>query len=74
MAPRQIINRVLFLAFVVGPALWLVLSEDGQRRTDLLLLKLLSERSEISIAFDSLYPDIDEKGLLADRPDIPFRC
>ena len=35
-------KTLLILSLVVGPFIWLVISADGQRRSDLVMLSLLT--------------------------------
>jgi hypothetical protein len=66
-------KNLLILAIVLGPIVWLVLTEDGQRRTDLVLLALLG-KPEIKLAVEHLTADVTEADLRRLYPDLPLSC
>jgi len=64
---------ILAICVVAGPFIWLVLTEDGKRRSDLFLLHLLGHQP-FNLAVANLRPDLDEEALLAQFPRITFAC
>lgn len=66
-------KRLMLLAIVIGPFFWLVLTEDGQWRTDTVLLRLLG-KPELNLALERLSPAIDEATLRQRFPDLDLRC
>jgi hypothetical protein len=64
---------VLALAVVAGPFIWLVLTEDGQRRSDLFLLHALG-RPSFNVALDRLNRDVTLPMLEKQFPDVSFNC
>lgn len=64
---------LLALAAVIGPFSWLMFTADGQRRTDLLLLRLFG-RYSFNIAHERLGPAITEDQLKAQFPRLTFAC
>jgi len=67
-------KKLLLLALVLGPAFWLVLTEDGQRRADIVLIKLLEGGEDFNLSFAKLHPTASETDLLANFPDVEFHC
>jgi hypothetical protein len=65
----------LFLAIcvVAGPFIWLVLTEDGKRRSDLFLLHLLGHQP-FNLAVENLRPGLDEAFLLGQFSRVEFDC
>ncbi len=61
------------ICLVAGPFTWLVLTEDGKRRSDLFLLHLLGHQP-FNLAVANLRPDVDEKALLSQFSRIEFAC
>ncbi|MEA3640489.1 MAG: hypothetical protein VBE63_11155 [Lamprobacter sp.] len=70
--PKRYIT-FLAICMVAGPFIWLVLTEDGQRRSDLFLLHLLGHRP-FNLAVANLLPEVDEEALLAQFSRIEFAC
>jgi hypothetical protein len=65
----------LFLAVcvVAGPFIWLVLTEDGKRRSDLFLLHLLGHQP-FNLAVEKLRPELDQDLLLGQFERVAFDC
>lgn len=65
----------LFLAIcvVAGPIIWLVLTEDGKRRSDLFLLHVLGHQP-FNLAVENLRPGLDEEFLLGQFSRVDFAC
>jgi hypothetical protein len=66
-------KNLLILAIVVGPIVWLVLTEDGQRRTDLVLLSLFG-KAEVKLAIEHLTGEVTEADLRRLYPELPLAC
>lgn len=64
---------ILALCVVAGPFIWLVLTEDGKRRSDLFLLQLFGHPS-FNLAVANLRPGLDEAFLLGQFPRVAFTC
>jgi hypothetical protein len=64
---------ILAICVVAGPFIWLVLTEDGKRRSDLFLLHLLGHQP-FNLAVENLRPDLDEKPLLSQFSRVEFDC
>jgi hypothetical protein len=67
-------KKLLLLALVLGPAFWLVLTADGQRRADIVLIKLLEGGEDFNLSFARLHPSASEADLVANFPDVEFHC
>ena len=66
-------KRLLAILIVAGPFSWLVFTEDGQRRTDSVLLRLAGEK-EISLNLKALDNRFSEDELKKAFPDIDWQC
>lgn len=66
-------TRLLLLAIVIGPFAWLVFTEDGQWRTDTVLLSLMG-KTQLNLALDRLYPGLSEERIGEQFPDLELRC
>lgn len=64
---------VLSLALVAGPFVWLTLTEDGKRRSDLFVLHLFGAPS-FNIAYDRLNSGVTEADIEAQFPRVEFQC
>jgi hypothetical protein len=64
---------LLALAVVAGPFIWLVLTEDGQRRSDLVVLHLLGHRA-FDVALDKLAPTVSMALIREQFPRVAFDC
>jgi hypothetical protein len=67
-------KRLMLLALVLGPIFWLVFSEDGQRRSDLVLLSLWEGTEAMDVALDKLHEGVVENELRRNFPDVPLSC
>jgi hypothetical protein len=67
-------KTLLILGLVLGPFIWLVISADGQRRSDLVMLALLTDREPLNLAFGNLQAGFGEAEFLHNLPEIPFQC
>lgn len=66
-------KRLLAFAVVIGPIFWLVFTEDGQRRTDSVVLYLWGE-AEINFNLEALDSQFTESHLKKVFPDIEWLC
>lgn len=73
LKPSRAYTLTLAIAMVVGPFVWLVMTADGQRRTDLALLHLLG-RPSFNVALERLTPAVTEQTLGAQFPRVRFDC
>lgn len=66
-------TKLLLLAMVIGPFYWLVFTEDGQRRTDLVLLHLMG-RPDVRLAIENVRPDVTEAEFRELFPGLELNC
>jgi hypothetical protein len=66
-------KRLIAFLIVIGPIYWLIFTEDGQRRTDSVVLFLWGE-DEIKFNLDALDDRYTETELLKVFPDIDWQC
>lgn len=64
---------LLSLALVIGPITWLMFTEDGKRRSDLVLLHVLGDPS-FNIAYDKLTPAVTEALIREQFPKVGLDC
>ena len=67
-------KTLLILSLVIGPFIWLVFTADGQRRSDLVMLSLLTDREPMNLDFVNLRADFGEAEFRRNLPEIPFQC
>lgn len=65
-------NILLFLV-VIGPMFWLIGTEDGRRRTDILMLEVFGGTS-INMRLESLSSTATEDDFKNNFPDLDFNC
>jgi len=68
-----IYQKLLILCVVFGPILWLMFTEDGQRRTDTMVLWLFGEE-EIGMDFKTLSPQYTEQEMAQVYANLLWRC
>lgn len=73
MASPRFIKRAVIIALLAAPALWLVLTPEGQRRTDLFILGIGGE-PDIGIRFERLHRDVTPEQLRAEQPELELAC
>jgi hypothetical protein len=66
-------TKLLLLVVVIGPFFWLVFTDDGQRRTDLVLLHLMG-REQVNLAIEHLTPTLTEADFRKLYPDLELTC
>ncbi|MDJ0808441.1 MAG: hypothetical protein QNJ78_16630 [Gammaproteobacteria bacterium] len=66
-------KKLLILAVVFGPIVWLMFTDDGQRRTDTVVLWLFGEK-EIKMDLQVLDSRFTEGELKSVYPDLEWQC
>ncbi|MCG6859762.1 MAG: hypothetical protein LJE70_00500 [Chromatiaceae bacterium] len=66
-------KTLLMLTIVLGPIVWLVFTEDGQRRTDLVMLFLFG-KAELDLAMEQLNSEMTEAQFRELFPDLELAC
>lgn len=66
-------KTLLALTAVLGPMIWLIFTQDGQRRTDLVLMSVLG-RPSFDAALESFTDDLTEARLRESFPDLELQC
>jgi hypothetical protein len=66
-------KRLLAFVVVIGPIFWLVFTEDGQRRTDSVVLALWGE-DEIALNLQALDNQVTESELMKVFPKLTWQC
>lgn len=67
-------KKLLLLSVVLGPFYWLVFTDDGQRRSDLVLLHFFGDGSELNLAIENLHSGMTESQFQALFPDLELVC
>jgi hypothetical protein len=66
-------KKFLLLAIVIGPIYWLMFTEDGRRRTDIVFLTLAGDPS-VELRLDILASGASEEDFREFLPDIAWKC
>jgi hypothetical protein len=66
-------KTLMAIVVVAGPLIWLLLTPDGQRRTDLTLLPLFG-RPLVAFSFTDLNSKLQEKDIRALIPNVGLQC
>lgn len=66
-------KRLMAVIIVIGPIYWLMLTEDGRRRTDLVVLYLAGEPT-VELRLDTLAPAASEERFREFVPDVEWQC
>lgn len=66
-------KKVLMITLVAGPFIWLMFTEDGQRRSDLVILWLL-DKPEFNVAFEQLNSSVSEDDVREQFSKIDWQC
>ena len=74
MKLNPLYKKLVLLAIVFGPIFWFVFTEDGQRRTDMILISLLKGTEDMNIAFGKLQGTALETDIRGNFPEVPFQC
>lgn len=67
-------KKLLLLAIVLGPIYWLVFTQDGQRRTDLVMLYVFGDGAELNLAIEKLSSGMTEAQFRELFPDLKLAC
>lgn len=67
-------KKLLLLAIVLGPIYWLVFTQDGQRRTDLVMLYVFGDGAELNLAIEQLHSGMTETQFRELFPDLDLVC
>lgn len=73
MSIHKLYIRLLVIVCLISPVLWLTLSDEGKRTTDLLLLKF-GGNPDIALDFDALRATATEAKLRQGVPGAEFDC
>ncbi len=66
-------KRLLLIIIVVGPIWWLVFTEDGQRRSDMFMLRLFGD-APFYLNLKVLDSHFNEAEMQQLYPDLPWQC
>lgn len=66
-------KKLLLLAVVFGPIVWLVFTDDGQRRTDTVILWLFGHK-ELNMDLEALDSRFSPEDFKTIYPDIDWQC
>lgn len=66
-------KKLLLLCIVLGPIVWLMLTEDGRRRTDIVMLHLFGKQ-ELNLAVEHLSESMTEADFRSQFPDLELAC
>jgi hypothetical protein len=66
-------KKLLALAIVIGPIYWLMFTEDGRRRTDLVVLSLKGDPF-VALRLDILGPQANEQAIREFLPRLTWEC
>lgn len=67
-------KKLLLLAIVLGPIYWLVFTDDGQRRTDVVMLYVFGDGAELNLAIEKLHANMTEAQFRGLFPDVALQC
>ncbi len=67
-------KKLLLLAVVLGPIYWLVFTDDGQRRMDLVMLYVFGDGGELNLAIEKLHSEMTEDQFRGLFPDLALVC
>ena len=69
----KLYKNLLLLAIVIGPLWWLLITDDGRRRTDLAMLELFGKPA-LLLNLQALDPQFSESQLMTLYPDLNWQC
>ena len=67
-------KKLLMLAIVIGPIYWLVFTNDGKRRTDLVMLHFFGDGAELNLAIEKLHSGMTEPQFRELFPALELVC
>ena len=74
MTSRKSIHKTFLITLlVITPLWWLLMTEDGQRRADAVLLRLFGDKP-IELNLKALDGQLSEQELRQVYPDLPWQC
>jgi len=73
MTSNQIFTRILLFGLFFGPLTWFLVSDEGQRVSDVFLLKL-SGAPALEVDYRQLRPQLSEADLKSRFPKVDFQC
>jgi len=73
MTSNQIFTRFLLFGLFFGPLTWFLASDEGQRVSDVFLLKL-SGAPALEVDYRQLRPELSEAALKSRFPKVDFQC
>ncbi len=73
MPIRQLLKRAYWVFLIAAPLAWLVFTSEGQRYSDILLLKLKGDPS-ITLDVDRLRSSLTEARVAEALPDLELTC
>lgn len=73
MTTNQIFNRLLLLGLLFGPLTWFLVSDEGQRVSDVFLLKL-SGAPALEMDYRQLRPELSEAEIKSRFSKVAFQC
>jgi hypothetical protein len=73
MRLNPLYKKLLLISLVLGPIVWLVFTEDGQRRSDLVVLYLFGYE-ELNLAIENLNGNMTEAEFRELFPDLKLVC
>jgi len=74
MKLHPLFKKAMLIVIVLGPIFWLTLTEDGQRRTDLLVLDFIHDLPPVEIHFERLSAEAGPDHFRAALPDVDWKC
>lgn len=74
MKLNRLYKKLLLLFAVFGPFFWLVFSDDGRRRADIVFLTVVDGGTTVNLAFSKLRRTVTETDLRGSFPDVDFAC
>ncbi len=73
MTRGSLLKRLYIIVILATPLVWLILTDEGRRFTDVTLLKLKGGES-MDIHLQALNSSFSEQGLRDQLPELPFNC
>jgi len=74
MKLHPLFTKSMLIVIVLGPIFWLTLTEDGRRRTDLLVLDFIQGLPPIEIHFDRLDGEASPEQFRGALPNVDWKC
>ncbi len=71
---HPLFKRGMAFLMVIAPFWWLVMTDDGQRRSDLVMNTLFGEGEAMNLSFSKLTTDARLEDFQSNWPELDFRC